>query len=91
MCFQETDRSKRFDFLLEQTEIWGHFLKPAYQQALGFESNDKDKGTSNGLLDSESSTGGAGSSQASSSKSKGSKKGKKKAASLFPMSYAFHE
>ncbi len=88
---KEADRAKRFEFLLEKTEFWGHFLKPAYQEALGFDSKENDKGTSNGLPDSESSTGGAESSQASSSKSKGSKRGRKKAAPLFSVPYAFHK
>lgn len=38
---QERDRSKRFDFLLKQTEIWGHFMQPAYQEALDCATKDK--------------------------------------------------
>ncbi|ODN00061.1 SWI/SNF-related matrix-associated actin-dependent regulator of chromatin subfamily A member 5 [Orchesella cincta] len=39
----ESDRGKRFEYLLKQTEIFGHFMKPAYEEALQFENDESQK------------------------------------------------
>ncbi|CAL8109612.1 unnamed protein product [Orchesella dallaii] len=43
----ESNRSKRFEYLLKQTEIYGHFMKTAYEEAQVFENSEASQSNSN--------------------------------------------